>query len=309
MKKSIKHLLTGSVLLVAVIIAIASSSGGDTIAQNTTPDLKVSAIQLYNDFQNNEVSAKEKYGDKILEINGVIASIENYGDGAVVLINNYGNPDNVGIKAYFNEDQKKSITSLSNKMPITVIGKGSDDFLMFYDLNDCRLVNNQSVPSEASANSNATNFASISPSLREFQNQFNQYAKEVKLDIRMPEIKTEKDYPSKFNVNLNEYLILMGDLNKDNSIYDVVLMTSNDGSSETVSQQILTIGGMITAQNPNLKAEDRGRILKKLGLFADKLDLSTLNKSYTENDVTYKLYTIDKVLTFSITPEKGELTK
>lgn len=194
-------------------------------------------------------------------------------------------------------------------MPITVIGKGSDDFLMFYDLNDCRLVNNQSVPSEASANSNATNFASISPSLREFQNQFNQYAKEVKLDIRMPEIKTEKDYPSKFNVNLNEYLILMGDLNKDNSIYDVVLMTSNDGSSETVSQQILTIGGMITAQNPNLKAEDRGRILKKLGLFADKLDLSTLNKSYTENDVTYKLYTIDKVLTFSITPEKGELTK
>lgn len=73
MKKSIKHLLTGSVLLVAVIIAIASSSGGDTIAQNTTPDLKVSAIQLYNDFQNNEVSAKEKYGDKILEINGVIA--------------------------------------------------------------------------------------------------------------------------------------------------------------------------------------------------------------------------------------------
>ncbi len=120
------------------MIAMASSSDKETIGENENPIENVTASQIFDDFEKNEIAAQEKYGNKIISVRGIIASIESYGTGAIVLLND-GNPENIGVKCYFNKDQKERIAILSKGEPIKVIGFGSDNLVIDYKLENCRL--------------------------------------------------------------------------------------------------------------------------------------------------------------------------
>lgn len=145
----------------------------------------------------------------------------------------------------------------------------------------------------------------ISPTKKEFRIAFNKYAEEFDLDFRMPEIENYEDSKTAFVIVFNDHITLMGQLYDDQTVKSFGLMSTNDGSYNTVADQLLAIGGMITAQNPALGAKDRGRIIKKLGLMAEDFDLQKLKKTYIENGIEYGIVynSTDHVLMFTVYPE------
>jgi hypothetical protein len=54
--------------------------------QPPAPKVRVTAVQLYQEYQENEVAADEKYKDKILEISGVVDSVQKNDLGAIVVL-------------------------------------------------------------------------------------------------------------------------------------------------------------------------------------------------------------------------------
>jgi len=50
------------------------------------PELKVNANKIYRDFRNNEASARELYLDKVIEVSGLLRSVEKTKAGKYVLI-------------------------------------------------------------------------------------------------------------------------------------------------------------------------------------------------------------------------------
>jgi hypothetical protein len=137
MNKTIKHLLSIASVCVMIILAVASSNE-DTISKTEKPVQNVAAIQIFDDFKENEIAAKEKYGKKIIAVRGIIASIESYDDGAKIRLND-GKPENVAVNCYFNEDQLSSLKTLKKGDPVKVIGIGSESLFIDYDLRACRL--------------------------------------------------------------------------------------------------------------------------------------------------------------------------
>jgi uncharacterized protein (DUF1330 family) len=137
MSTRIKHLLSLATVTFSILLAIASSNG-KTIDENKSPVVNVKASQIFTDFAQNELAAKEKYGNKIIAVRGIVASIESYGDGSVVLLNN-GDMENVGVKCYFNEDQKKVVAALKKGDPVKIIGEGSESLTIDYEVQNCRM--------------------------------------------------------------------------------------------------------------------------------------------------------------------------
>ncbi|ODS87259.1 MAG: hypothetical protein ABS44_11625 [Chryseobacterium sp. SCN 40-13] len=148
---------------------------------------------------------------------------------------------------------------------------------------------------------------SISPSPDKFRTEFNKYAEEFGLDLRMPKIQRNSDGSHIFQADLTDHLSLLGSLNRDDTLYDILLLSTNDGKYDKIADQLLAMGGVITAQNPKYNADDRKRILTNLGLFKKDLDVSSLDEEYVENNIAYKLYFIDNILFLSISPENGEI--
>ncbi|MGE0824822.1 MAG: SH3 domain-containing protein [Candidatus Binatia bacterium] len=54
--------------------------------QPPAPKVRVTALQLYQEYEENEVAADEKYKDKILEIPGVVDSVQKNDFGAIVVL-------------------------------------------------------------------------------------------------------------------------------------------------------------------------------------------------------------------------------
>jgi len=137
MSTKTKHLLSLAVIAFSILLAIASTNG-KTTDESKKPVVNVKASEIFNDFSQNEVAAKEKYGNKIIAVRGIVASIEGDGDGSVVLIND-GNADNVGVKCYFNEDQKKDVAALKKGDPVKIIGEGGESLSIDYVVLNCRM--------------------------------------------------------------------------------------------------------------------------------------------------------------------------
>jgi len=137
MSNRIKHLFSVITIATFTVFAIASSEG-KTINENETPVENVTAKQILDDFSQNEIAAKGKYGDKIIAVRGIVASIQTSGDGAIVLLND-GNSENVGVKCHFNEDQQSSTANLRKGEAVKIIGIGSESLFVDYDLRNARI--------------------------------------------------------------------------------------------------------------------------------------------------------------------------
>jgi len=86
-----KKLLLFLFLLILVVGAFfffrGNRSGGSpaTVWEQTT-DVKLEATQLYADFMQDETGANEKYLNKILEVTGVVSTVQNGRGGTSVLL-------------------------------------------------------------------------------------------------------------------------------------------------------------------------------------------------------------------------------
>lgn len=137
MSKKINHLLSLAAVATTILLVTACLDG-KTVDVNKSPVQNVKASQIFKDFSENELAAKEKYGNKVIAVRGVVASIETDGDGSLVLIND-GDAENVGVKCYFNEDQNNLVTALKKADPIKIIGEGSESLSIDYVLLNCRM--------------------------------------------------------------------------------------------------------------------------------------------------------------------------
>jgi len=86
------------------------------------PEVKVSAEILIKDYRENEVSADDKYRNKILEVTGVVSQVKKEGLSRVIVI--LQKPKTYwGVKCQLNKDYKDVAGELRAGDKITVIGK------------------------------------------------------------------------------------------------------------------------------------------------------------------------------------------
>lgn len=122
-------------------------SGGDNNdqpANNTVetatldePLIVVSAREIASDYDDNEVAADQKYKGKILEVSGIVASIDSsVGDQAIVQL--VGKNEFQTVSTQGNNDFTQYATTLKKGQNIVLICKGDGEVIGFPQLKNCQ---------------------------------------------------------------------------------------------------------------------------------------------------------------------------
>lgn len=125
-------------------------SGGDNNdqpANNTVetatldePLIVVSAREIASDYDDNEVAADQKYKGKILEVSGIVASIDSsVGDQAIMQL--AGKKEIPFITALGNNDFNQYAKTLKEGQNVVLICEGDGAYGVFFDfpsLNNCQ---------------------------------------------------------------------------------------------------------------------------------------------------------------------------
>lgn len=171
-----------------------------------------------------------------------------------------------------------------------------------------KVINQVTQPAEKpKSNSVANEHPIIIKSVEEFKNRFNSMQKEMKSDLYISDNMELKEggVGLAFQYNLNEYIGLLGDIDKgNNGVIDVVMMAAGgDGSAESGLNIISTIGGLIYAADPSLSPDGRGDILKRLGVMninAEDIEKG-MSKNIIQNNIKYSFSATKSMgVTFSI---------
>jgi hypothetical protein len=105
--------------------------------ENLPPPLKISALQLSEEYNANKVAADQKYEDKILEVSGTIDSI-----GKDILDTPYvtlkGREFSIfGVQCMFDKSQEDKLAKLVKDQSITITGKVSGELIGNIILRNC----------------------------------------------------------------------------------------------------------------------------------------------------------------------------
>jgi len=128
-----KNFLSGLALLFFIVIAFGSVDEATKITPETLPNVEITAPQLYQAYQANEIAADEKYKDKIIQVSGRIRDIGNdlMDNPYITLVGDQYFGD---VQCFFNE--KSVVANLSKGQQITVLGI-CDGLMINVLLNDC----------------------------------------------------------------------------------------------------------------------------------------------------------------------------
>lgn len=150
MIKFFKFILISIIVLIALVVIIGMMSGGDNNdqpANNTVetatldePPMVVSTRELDSDYDDNKAAADQKYKGKILEVSGIVASIDSsVGDQAIVQL--AGKKEIPFITALGNNDFNQYATTLKKGQNVVLICEGDGAYGVFFDfpsLNNCQ---------------------------------------------------------------------------------------------------------------------------------------------------------------------------
>ena len=150
MIKFFKFILISIIVLIALVVIIGMMSGGDNNnqpANNTVetatldePSIVVSAREIASDYDDNKAAADQKYKGKILEVSGIVASIDSsVGDQAIVQL--AGKKEIPFITALGNNDFNQYATTLKKGQNVVLICEGDGAYGVFFDfpsLNNCQ---------------------------------------------------------------------------------------------------------------------------------------------------------------------------
>ena len=137
----------------------------------------------------------------------------------------------------------------------------------------------------------------------EFTTRFNNSSTEFKADLRISSLKVETgSLQDVFQYSFTDRLAIMGSVNKaDGTVRDVMIIGQGDETSKSALNIVMSMGILIAAVNPELSANERGNILKDLGLLGDNIDLKNLDKSTIRNGRKYHVSASDKIgIMFSV---------
>ncbi|WP_035300877.1 hypothetical protein [Brevibacillus thermoruber] len=124
----------------------------------------------------------------------------------------------------------------------------------------------------------------------QFKAAFNKASKEFNSDLKINTIKVEEGpVQNSFQVNLTKNLSMVGVVNKkDGSVRSVTMIGVGDGSVKSGVDIILGMGILITATNPEISADDRGKVMEELKLIGDdSVDILDLDTKTIRNGIRY----------------------
>ena len=122
-----------------------------------------------------------------------------------------------------------------------------------------------------------------------FRKAFNSTAKRLNVDITLGKIKVKDGaLQDTFSYKISDYVYLLGSVNKlDGSVREVAMVGAEDGSPQSGTDMLLTIGLLIASTNPDLTSEGRAGVLRDVGLLSKGVDVTKLRKSTTRNGIKY----------------------
>lgn len=141
-----------------------------------------------------------------------------------------------------------------------------------------------------------------------FRKAFNSAAKSSNIDMKLGEIKVEEGaVQDVFTHKISDYVALTGSVNKsDKSMREVTMVGAGDGSIESGTDMLLTVGLLIAATNPDLSPDERGSVLEDVGLLDENVDLKKINKSTERNGIKYTLKGTEELGVWFIVSDANE---
>lgn len=138
----------GVPILITVILSACGGSSDDggngeaTSVMDREADISVSAIRLYQKYDQNEVAADEKYKGKILEVSGVVDEVgtDILDKVYVALKTTTGKYNVISVQCYFPESRKNQAGQLSSGQQVSINGKCEGKPAINVELKDCFVV-------------------------------------------------------------------------------------------------------------------------------------------------------------------------
>ncbi len=133
-----RHLLSLFVLVLFGLLAVGSiDTEEDTKkVQSQAPSYRLSANQLYSEYEANEVAADSKYKGRVVVVSGTIQDIgKDIMDDAYIVIGGEGFLD--GVQCMFTKGQQSSVARLSKGQHVTVKGEVSGKMFGNVLVNKC----------------------------------------------------------------------------------------------------------------------------------------------------------------------------
>ena len=125
MNKDLSRHIASFVVLAAFLILAMGSTDTDTDTkkvQSQAPSYTLSANQLYNEYNSNEVAADAKYKGKVVIVTGAIQDIgKDIMDDAYIVIGGGGFLD--GVQCTFTKGEQSSVARLSKGQQVRVKGE------------------------------------------------------------------------------------------------------------------------------------------------------------------------------------------
>jgi hypothetical protein len=111
---------------------------------------------------------------------------------------------------------------------------------------------------------------------------FNEFSKQIRLKYKI------KKFPEAQNglitYAFSKHLAMMIEINDDQQINSLVMVTDGKEDALTI---ISAFGEIIYITNPTMLPEERGDILKRVGIIGDNVDLKTINNYTIEDGIKY----------------------
>lgn len=125
MTKNLRQNIASSAILAVFLILAIGSTDTDKDTQKVksqTPSYTLSANELYNEYNNNEVAADSKYEGKVVIVTGTIQDIgKDIMDDAYIVIGGSGFLD--GVQCTFTKGEQSSVARLSKGQQVRVKGE------------------------------------------------------------------------------------------------------------------------------------------------------------------------------------------
>jgi hypothetical protein len=145
MKKLLKWLGIGFIVLIVIGVATGSSksgnkttstTGGTTEQQQVQEPMKITARELADDYDGNQVAAEAKWKDKLVQFSAEISNINDTGLSFTKVASKEYSFTQISCRI----SDKQQVLSLKNGQTVTVKGTVGSQSVGVIDLKDCSVV-------------------------------------------------------------------------------------------------------------------------------------------------------------------------
>ena len=117
-----------------------SVSNKNSNKKQMEPELSISATELINAYNENEVKADKMYKGKIVEVNGIVDGIDSdMDDKAVVRLSDGDKFSIYTVSCYIDDENQDNACELKKGENVTIIGKADGEIIGEPVIKDCKI--------------------------------------------------------------------------------------------------------------------------------------------------------------------------